>query len=289
MRTEQEMLALIVQTAAADERIRAVVLNGSRVNPHAPRDFFQDFDVVYCVTEVAPFRHNPEWIARFGELMILQMPETMQEPSPQETGCFVYLMQFADGHRIDLTLYPIDQLVTLEADSLSLLLLDKDGLFEPFAPPSNRDYLPHPPTAKAFADCCNEFWWLNPYVAKGLWREELLYAKHFLDCYLRAELLKLLSWYVGVQTNFTGDPGKCGKYLHQYLESELWELLLATYADAESAHTWDALLAMGILFRRVALRVAEHFVFEYPHADDARVSAHLRHVRQLPKDATEMY
>lgn len=47
MRSEQEILDLILNTAQADERIRAVVMNGSRVNPNAPRDPFQDYDVIY--------------------------------------------------------------------------------------------------------------------------------------------------------------------------------------------------------------------------------------------------
>lgn len=36
MRSEQEMLDLILDTARQDERIRAVILNGSRANPNAP-------------------------------------------------------------------------------------------------------------------------------------------------------------------------------------------------------------------------------------------------------------
>ena len=66
-------------------------------------------------------------------------------------------------------------------------------------------------------------------------------------------------------------------------------MLKRTYADADYHHTWEALLTMGALFRRLALPVAEHFGFEYPHGDDRRVSAHLVHVRSLPKDADEMY
>ena len=167
MRSEHEMLELILHTAQQDDRIRAVILNGSRTNPNAPRDVFQDFDVVYLVTEVEPFKQDPTWINRFGERMILQLPDTMLDPPPDDGLSFAYLMQFADGNRIDLTLFPVTQLHDLEPDSLSRLLLDKDGRFEPFAPPSDRDYLPQPPTAKAFADCCNEFWWVCPYVAKG--------------------------------------------------------------------------------------------------------------------------
>jgi aminoglycoside 6-adenylyltransferase len=289
MRSEQEMLELIVNTAKNDDRIRAVVMNGSRANPNAPRDFFQDFDIVYLVTEVDPFKDDPTWINRFGEMMILQMPEAMQDPPPKNDGGFTYLMQFTDGNRIDLGLFPIARLQELEEDSLSLLLLDKDGLFKPFAPPSDRDYLPRPTTAKAFSDCCNEFWWVYPYVAKGLWREEITYAKSMADPVVREQLMKMLTWYVGVKTQFSRNPGKLGKYLQQYLEPELWTMLEKTYSDASYEHTWAALYMMCDLFRMTAGQVAEHFGFDYPRNDDEKVSAHLRHVQLLPKNATEMY
>jgi aminoglycoside 6-adenylyltransferase len=289
MRTEQEMLELIVSTARDDERIRAVIMNGSRANPNAPRDPFQDFDVVYIVEDVAPFRHNLQWIKRFGELMILQMPEDMQDPPPSDDGGFAYLMQFADGNRIDLGIYPLSQLGELAKDSLSLLLLDKDGRVEPFAPANEADYYPEPPTAKAFFDCCNEFWWVCPYVAKGLWREEILYAKFMLDQVVRAELMKMLAWHIGCKTQFACNPGKFGKYYQRYLEPELWAWLEKTYADSGYENTWQAMFAMCTLFRRAALSVAEQLGFAYPHEDDQRVSAHLKHVRCLPKDAKAIY
>ncbi len=289
MRSEREMLDLIIKTAKEDERIRAVIMTGSRASPTAPRDIFQDFDIVYLVTDVAPFRNNFEWIKRFGEIMILQLPEEMQDPPPSSDGGFAYLMQFTDGNRIDLGIYPAAQLGELRQDSLSLLLLDKDGLIEPFPPPSERDYLPSPPTPKAFADCCNEFWWVSPYVAKGLWRQEILYARHMLDQVVREQLMKMLVWHIGIQTGFSCNPGKQGRYFQRTLEPELWEMLLNTYADGSYEHTWEALLAMGDLFRKVALPIAERFGFEYPHEDDRRVRAHLEHVRSLPRDAKEIY
>lgn len=103
MRTQQQMLDLILDTAKNDERIRAAIMNGSRTNPNAPRDPFQDFDIVYVVSDVAPFRHNSKWIQRFGEMMVMQLSDEMQDPSPEEDGSCAYLMQFMDGNRIDLT------------------------------------------------------------------------------------------------------------------------------------------------------------------------------------------
>ena len=289
MRSEKEMLDLIMDTAKNDDRIRAVLLNGSRTNPDARRDIFQDFDITYFVTEVSSFRDDPAWISRFGELMILQMPEAMEDPPPMNDGHFAYLMQFSDGNRIDLTLFPLDRLGEFERESLTLLLLDKDGFLEPFPPPSERDYLPHPPTPKAFWDCCNEFWWVCPYVAKGLWREEIIYAKTMLDQPVREQLMKMLVWYIGIKTEFSCNPGKHGRYFQQYLEPEVWDMLQKTYADASYDNTWEALFTMCNLFRRIALPIAEHFGFDYPHGDDKRVSVHLEHVRFLPKDAKEMY
>ena len=289
MRSEQEMLDLIMETAQEDERIRAVHLNGSRVNPNAPRDIFQDFDVIYFVTDLVPYNENLEWISRFGEMMILQMPDLMEDPPPLEGDHFQYLMQFSDGNRIDLGIFPLHRLKEFVPESLTVVLLDKDGRFKWIPPASDRDGIPLPPTAKAFGDCCNEFWWVSPYVAKGLWREEILYARYMLDEVVRSQLMKMLDWYIGVRTGFATNPGKMGKYYRKYLEPELWELLLETFADADFDHTWEALFRMGELFSKLAVVVADQFGFDYPQGDDRRVSAHLRHVRQLPKDAKEMY
>ncbi|HET7375730.1 MAG TPA: aminoglycoside 6-adenylyltransferase, partial [Anaerolineae bacterium] len=52
---------------------------------------------------------------------------------------------------------------------------------------------------------------------------------------------------------------------------------------------WNALEAMCNLFRIAATQVAGHFQFEYPAGDDQRVTAHLKHVRRLPKDAPAIY
>ena len=123
MRNEQEMYNLIMSIARSDERVRAVILNGSRANPNAQPDIFQDFDIVYIVTDIASFRHDLDWHKQFGESMIMQRPDEMQEPPLGDDSHYTYLMQFADGNRIDLTLYPIEKFAQYQADSLSVLLL----------------------------------------------------------------------------------------------------------------------------------------------------------------------
>jgi aminoglycoside 6-adenylyltransferase len=75
MRTEKEMLDLILGVAKNDERIRAVYMNGSRTNANVPKDIFQDYDIVYVVSETRPFIESPNWIDCFGELLMIQEPD----------------------------------------------------------------------------------------------------------------------------------------------------------------------------------------------------------------------
>ena len=96
MRSEQEMMNLIMDTAKNDQRIRAVIMNGSRVNPNAKKDFFQDFDIIYVVTSIRSFVSDHSWIRIFGDIMIMQMPKSDRLISDIDDGSFTYLMQFTD-------------------------------------------------------------------------------------------------------------------------------------------------------------------------------------------------
>ncbi|HET7580812.1 MAG TPA: aminoglycoside 6-adenylyltransferase [Bacillales bacterium] len=290
MRSEKEMMDLIMGTAEEDERIRAVILNGSRANPNVQKDCFQDYDIVYVVRDIKSFTSDHTWVDRFGERIIMQMPEDMVVPPAENNGRFAYLMLFTDGNRIDLTLVPVEKAKELiDRDSLSILLLDKDQMIDPFPPPTDSDYVVKPPTAKEFANCCNEFWWVSTYVAKALWREEISHAKFIQEVPVRNMLMRMLEWQIGVKTGFTISTGKSGKYFKDYLENETWRQFLKTYPDADCERIWEALFTMCDLFRTVAADVAEHFGFEYPEMDDGRVTAHLHHVRSLTGDAKEVY
>jgi len=289
MRSEDEMYELILATAEEDARVRGVILNGSRADPTARRDIFQDFDVVYLVSDVRPFRDDATWIDRFGERIILQTPEAMPSFAPVDDGRFVYLLQLADGNRIDLTLYPVGSMGSVPRDHPSVVLLDKDGALQATPPSADGHPDSRPPDAQAFADACNEFWWVATDIAKGLWREEIVYAKHLLDCVARAQLTRMLAWHVGVEAGFSRNLGKYGRHAERHLEPEAWALLRRTYCRADCGDAWEALFSMCDLFRATATSVADRLGFDYPHGDDRRVSTHLRHVWRLPKNAPGIY
>ena len=89
MRSEKEMLALILSMAQHDERVRAAILSGSRANPQAARDPFQDYDLLLVVTDVNAFVRDRGWIGRFGEIMIMQKPEENDDPPPFSDGRYI--------------------------------------------------------------------------------------------------------------------------------------------------------------------------------------------------------
>ncbi|HEE9031088.1 aminoglycoside 6-adenylyltransferase [Bacillus cereus] len=290
MRTEKEMLDLIINTAIEDERIRAVIMNGSRVNPNVKRDCFQDYDIMYVVNDIQSFTSNHNWIHRFGEIMIVQMPEEMSLVPPDEDGKFPYLMQFMDGNRIDLTLVPVELIKKFVGqDSLSKLLLDKDNCLEEFPPASDKDYLIKKPTEKEFLDCCNEFWWCSTNIAKGLWREELFYAKGMLEGPVRDMFIVMLEWHIGMKTDFTVNTGKFGKHFEQYIEEDMWEQFKRTFSNAEYENIWESFFVMGDLFREVANEIANTYEYQYPQDEDDKVTNYLKHVKALPKDSTSIY
>ena len=278
MRTPEEITKIIVDKAKTDSRIRAVLLNGSRANHKISPDGLQDFDIVYIVNQLDSFIIDHNWTSIFGEKLIWQMPDEMEFRSKEgkKFNSFHYLMLFTDGHRIDLTLFPREKFETnFTPDSLTIVWLDKDNLFENIAPATDRDYQVRKPDEKEFRDACNEFWWVSAYIAKGLMRQEIPYAKAMMEGSVRKMLFKITEWYIGIKTEFSVSPGQDGKYIKQYLSDEEYIVWIKTYPDAKSKNIWNALFLMTNLFRTFACSIADKLHFNYNSGEQDNVISYL--------------
>ncbi|MGJ7033696.1 aminoglycoside 6-adenylyltransferase [Niabella hirudinis] len=286
------MMELIMEVAK-DPRIRAVLQDGSRSNPDVTPDIFQDFDIIYVVEELAPFLNDHSWVDVFGEQLILQLPEAMElyPPTPELEGAFSYLLQFKDGNRIDLTIVSVERLEPFTRDSLCKVIWDKAGIFNdhPLPPSSDASYIVRQPSARSFTDCCNEFWYTNAGLAKGLWRGEVVLAQELISQVIRAALLQMMNWYIGCRHGFGVNTGKFGKYYQRYLEPGLYQKLLATYPVADLQQIWRSVYTAQELFREAAQAIAEELGYTYPADWDKNVTAYMQHVQQLPKDASRIY
>lgn len=142
MRTEQEMMELLLGYARSDERIRLVTMEGSRTNVNISPDQFQDYDISYFVTEMDSYKADDAWLDVFGIRLIMQKPEDMELFPPTLGNWFSYLMLFEDGTRIDLKLVPVDEVEDYfaKSDGLVKVLLDKDSLIRQEVIPADQKY-----------------------------------------------------------------------------------------------------------------------------------------------------
>ncbi|MBE9917245.1 aminoglycoside 6-adenylyltransferase [Paenibacillus donghaensis] len=271
MRNEQEMMKMFIDFAANDNRIRMATLEGSRTNPNIPRDAFQDYDISYFVTDMDSFKENDAWLNVFGDRAMMQKPEAMELFPPELGNWFSYIILFEDGCKLDLTLIPINEVEDYFAgsDGLVEILLDKDGLIQNKAAASDRQYWIRKPTAREFDDCCNEFWMVSTYVVKGLARKEILFAVDHLNEIARPNLLRMMSWQIGAERDYSFSVGKNYKFIDRYLPQEDWQTLLSTYSGNSYPNMWQSLFTCYELFRKFSKAVGERLGYEYPHYDAA--------------------
>lgn len=284
MRTENEIIAQLLDFANIEDMVRTVILNGSRVNPNVKKDIFCDYDVVFSVTDPAHYLRNQEWIQRFGELVIMQQ----NDDRIGERNKYIFLMQFKDGVRIDLSFNPVECIAqTIASDSLTRVLLDKDNIIKPLPPPDDSSYYVRKPTETEFNKVMNNAWWIQTYVAKGIWRDEFSYVRYMYDAIIQDCIVKLLSWYVGMQYDWKANVGKCGKWLKKYLPEPLFNEFTATYSSDVYEQIWTALFNAGNLIRKIGTDVAQKLDYKYPLQDDINVTEYIKKVKSLKKDAID--
>jgi aminoglycoside 6-adenylyltransferase len=271
MRNEQEMKKMLVDFARNDNRIRLVTLEGSRTNKNIPKDMFQDYDISYFVTDMDSFKENDHWLNVFGRRAMMQKPEDMELFPPELGNWFSYIILFEDGNKLDLTLIPMKEVEEYftNSDGLVEVLLDKDALMQTEVIANDRQYWIKKPTAREFDDCCNEFWMVSTYVVKGLARKEILFAMDHLNEITRPNLLRMMSWQIGLEHGYSFSVGKNYKFMDRYLPKEIWETLLSTYSISSYQNVWQSLLTCYALFRQYSNSVAESLGYVYPDYDEA--------------------
>lgn len=253
MRTETKILDLILQTAKTLQ-VKAVAMSGSRTDTKAPKDEFQDYDVVYIVDDLDNLTSNLSWLEQFGKRLIEQHVLLDQR--------HLYLMLFEDGNRIDLTLCPKEHIKEwVDSEAEFIVLEDKKGLFESYSPSPKRFWIT-PATETDFEKVCNEFWWVSSYVVKGICRHQVIYATDHLYGICQQELLKVLAWQVA-NNKGTVDVGKNYKYLFNYLPAEKEKKFSNLFDFSSLDKINQSLFVTMELFHQEAQSLAQKLGFTY--------------------------
>ena len=286
MPPDTEMRARLVAWGEARDSVRAMLLTSTRAVPDADPDVFSDYDVILVLTDIQPFATDRAWLEDFGHVLTLYRDPILLDGEFEHSG---NVIQYEDGLKIDFTLWLVGLFQRIvaapelldELDAGYQILLDKDRLTDDLKPPTYQAYIPRPPTETAYIERIETFFLEAIYVAKLLWRDDLIAAKHIMDGMMKQEsLLQMLEWHAEIDHGWTVKPGPYGRRLKQWLRPDLWAELEASYTGGGIEANWDAMYRTIALFRRVALEVGERLGYAYPHVLERRVRIYLQRVKQ---------
>jgi aminoglycoside 6-adenylyltransferase len=287
MITHENIIQQLVQWADEEPLVRAVVLTSSRAVPHARLDAFSDYDVILALTDVEPFFENRAWLGTFGSVLAVYRDPLISDRGFQRSA---FVTQYEDSLKIDFSLWPVGLLkqvvsepqLTPEFDAGYRVLLDKDHLTDSLQTPTYKSYIPEAPTEARYQALIESFFLDTGYVAKFLWRDDLVAAKYILDHSLKHDhLLIMLGWHIEIDHQWTLKLGPYGRGLKRWLPPDLWAQLEETYTGADVSSNWVALFRSIELMRRVAVEVGDHLGYRYPQELEERGLAYLRRVREF--------
>lgn len=269
----------LINWAEQQDSIRAMLLTSTRAVPNAPRDEYSDYDVVLIVKDVHPFFEDRSWLEDFGVVLVAYW-DSIHLDEDYGTEKVANVIQYADGLKIDFTLWPVELMRRIvqapglqdELDAGYHVLMDKDHLTDDLQSPTYKAYIPTPPTNDLYQKTIEDFFSDAPYVAKCLLRGELFPVKWCLDFDMKHVFLRpMLEWRIEIDHGWSIPVGALGKGLKKRLSPEIWKQLENTYAGADVAENWEALFRTMALFRQVAMEVGEALGYAYPQDLDERV------------------
>lgn len=279
----------LIQWATELDLVRAVLLTSTRAIPGARIDVLSDYDVILIVSDIHPFVNDHAWLNDFGDVLVVYWDPIYPDPVFKIPRC-ANVTQYAEGLKIDFNLWPValfQQIVAAptllaELDAGYRVLLDKDQLTVALHPPTFTAYVPQLPSLLTYQTLINDFLSDAPYVAKCLWRDELLPAKWCLDYDMKHNYLRqLLEWRVEIECGWSIPVGFLGKGLKHRLPADIWAQVEQSFAGASIVDNWDALACTLALFRHVAIEVGAQLGYAYPDDLHQRVCAYVEQIRQL--------
>jgi aminoglycoside 6-adenylyltransferase len=282
---EADVVARLTAWGENDRRIRALVLTSSRARADESVDALSDYDLIVAVEDAAAFAADDAWVSAYAQ------PLARWGDQDEVHGLTTYFrgVVYADGVKIDYTIWPealLDRVAKAGAlpDALDVgyrVLLDKSGRTPDWPAATYRAHVPAKPTEAEYRALVEEFWWDTTYVAKALWRGEVVFAKFVLDYDAKlGALRRFLEWRIELDRDWSWRPGAYGRGVEGHLPADLAAELARTYVGTDVEDNWNALFRTTALFRRVATEVGEALGYAYPLEVDEAVTAQLDAVRQ---------
>ena len=284
---EKDVVDKLIAWGKAHQLIRAMILTSSRTRQDGPVDLLSDYDLILAVSDVGPFAFDDAWISEYG----ISMVRWGDQGEMHNLATYFRGVVYQNYVKIDYSIWPVELLERISAeaflpDQLDVgyrVLLDKDQRTAGWKQPSYQAHIPARPTEAEYQALVEEFWWSTTYVAKSLWRDDLVFAEWILDRDLKLETMRrMLEWRIEIDHNWSLKPGIYGRGLKQLLPPDIWSKFVSTWVSLDFEETWAALDRVIALFRQVASDVGNALGYTYPQGVDDQVSAYLEAIREMP-------
>jgi aminoglycoside 6-adenylyltransferase len=279
VRTDNQVLEQVKNWAKFNEVVRTVILTSSRVKSDNMVDDLSDFDIELYVRDLAIFQQDDKWLDTFGPILV-RWPYQPRSTS-FDKKFITRLVLFEDYVRIDFQITDLTEIIPDRYDDGYFVLIDKDNLTNGLQPATFQKYIVRAPTKEEFDGCVNDFWWNATYVPKFLCRNEFPFAKYIFDNVRYHYLYPVIEWYIGLQHDWSVNPGLHGKWFKKYLDDDIWAEFKLTYTGANIEENWQAFFRLLELFRKLATVVANQLDYGYPEKVDKKVSTYCYYVKNM--------
>lgn len=258
---------------AARDGIDGAVAFGSTERSDRPADDWSDLDLLFAVSDVAPWLDDLAWTDEIGETWL-----RFVHPAPVP-GVAVVQVLFAGGYDVDL--------VPLDGDGLSVLELPEvrdavvgagarivrpgSSRLEALAAAGATPAGVEPPSEAAFRFTVDTFLYQVAWATKRLRRGERWRAWDDHADYLRKRHLAMLEW----QALARGTPGVFpdGRKLERWVDAPTAEALPGTFAGYDDASLAAALPRLFDAFTGAAREVAAAYGLSYPADAEREIRA----------------
>jgi aminoglycoside 6-adenylyltransferase len=284
----------LIRFGEEQDAIRAMLLTSSLCDPNAPSDILSDYDVEIYFDDPRPFVENDKWLEtlRLGPMMALWHWPNEWDEEKGDGRTWTRMVYFQDGTKMDISLGCINELKR-RCDLKELpngydigykILLDKDHVTGSLKSATYQAYILKPPSREHYEARIETFWMDSTYVAKYLWRTDIVAAKWRLHQIFDQGLREVLEWSVAIAHDWNWKPGALGRGLEKALDPATRTELLESFAGGDINDLWTSLFRTTALYRKTAIKVASSLGYNYPCDLDKRVTILHRSIMNLDRN-----
>ena len=285
MRTEKEILDIVLDTAREDDAVRAVI----RTNLLPIKEYLYSYQFCFIVADVEKYSDEKVFETCFGKRVLLYRGDKNYPEMFLNTKA--HLMVFEDGITLVINIMDKDTFLSRFNRENSYenvwigdtyqKILDKDNILPEIERlEETQTIFTDTPTKEIFDNTCNEFWWVMKTFAEYTLRKELPSAMFYLNVAVRDLLNKMLRWHIYLESGKPVDMGVLDSKLEELLEDELFALYKKTYPSADYDQIWSAFNAVATLWNKAGNMVADSCGFSYPEKTEIEMMEFIARLKE---------